>query len=461
MTDPRIQYFTICSNNYLHYALTLRDSLARVAPERAFRVFLADETAAEPGAFAALGLDVIEGAALGIPEYYDMARRYSVVEFNTSLKPYCFQHLFDRCGADAAVFLDPDVYVQRPLDAVETAFASGAASVLTPHTTTPLDDGFAPDDLRILRTGVFNLGFAAFAAGGEARAFIDWWAKHMPMHCRVDLPRGVFVDQKYVDLAPSFIDANHILHHPGYNVAYWNLHARPLTRDAKGDWLAAGEPLHFLHCSGVDETNEALVSKHQNRLSRETLGEGAALFDEYREKLRKNRVRIESAGVSSGYAFGKFSCGSAITPVLRRAMARLMLEDVVDRAAAFAFPEEALSAPAQALPPECGTWVSEAMFEAWTSRRFLQSTFNIRRPAGARAFAAWCVREGVDMFGLDARCLTPAAREQGAGSAAPLVALRAMRGVQSISGIFPKGVRRLGVKIKRRVLPFLFNAAQK
>ena len=52
---------------------------------------------------------------------------------------------------------------------------------------------------------------------------------------------GLFVDQKWIDLVPGFYPDVGIIHHPGYNVAYWNLHCR---RVEIGDQIRVnGEPL--------------------------------------------------------------------------------------------------------------------------------------------------------------------------------------------------------------------------
>ena len=40
---------------------------------------------------------------------------YSIIEFNTALKPYCFAFLFKRLGFDSACYIDPDIFVYSPL----------------------------------------------------------------------------------------------------------------------------------------------------------------------------------------------------------------------------------------------------------------------------------------------------------------------------------------------------------
>jgi hypothetical protein len=215
-------YFTICAQNYLAYALSLRASVLAVHPGADFRIVLADELA--PAVRARVGdATIIEAKALEIPTFFDMAFRYSLMELNTAIKPPCFQHFFAATNVGAVVYFDPDIWLLRPLEHVHALLDAGKDVVVTPHITEPLDDGGFPDDQRHLQTGVYNLGFCAFRRSEQTFAFLDWWANKMLRGCRVDLESGIFVDQKYMDMLTCFIDEVGVLRHPGYNVAYWNL----------------------------------------------------------------------------------------------------------------------------------------------------------------------------------------------------------------------------------------------
>ena len=92
---------------------------------------------------------------------------------------------------------------------------------------------------------------------------MDWWCKQLYDQCRVALADGVFVDQKWMDLVLSCVESSVLLRHPGYNVAYWNLPHRKISRDGAGQYLVNGEPLRFFHFSGFDPKLPSLISKHQ------------------------------------------------------------------------------------------------------------------------------------------------------------------------------------------------------
>ncbi len=115
-----------------------------------------------------------------------------------------------------------------------------------------------------LRHGVFNLGFLALAKYGEGVMFLDWWAKRCLDWCYDDAPKGLFTDQRWIDLAPCFFRTLHVLQHPGYNMATWNLYYRKLGRNSTGNLTVNDEvPLRFFHFSGFDiGTHELMLKKH-------------------------------------------------------------------------------------------------------------------------------------------------------------------------------------------------------
>ena len=55
-----------------------------------------------------------------------------------------------------------------------------------------------------------------------------------------------------MNLAPVFFDGVHVLHHPGCNVAYWNLHERSLTVTGESYRVNEVAPLVFFHFSAYD-----------------------------------------------------------------------------------------------------------------------------------------------------------------------------------------------------------------
>src|SRR4029079_9492182 len=108
-------------------------------------------------------------------------------------------------GLDQVVYLDPDICLyDSPTPVIEAM--QRAEIVLIPHALSPLLDGARPPDIDFLRTGTFNLGFAAFRRGEQSLALLDWWESRCLSHGFNDPGFGTFVDQKWLDLAPCYFD---------------------------------------------------------------------------------------------------------------------------------------------------------------------------------------------------------------------------------------------------------------
>lgn len=253
---PPMAVCTIVARNYLAHARVLAESVHRIAG-RPLKVLVTD---AEAG-----GLSEDEPFELLTPTelplertvLHEMAAIYDAKELATALKPTLLTHLLD-WGAPAVVYLDPDILLFEPIDEAAT-LAREHGIVLTPHSTRPLPrDGATPTDDDHLRSGSFNLGFVA--VGPESYRFLDWWAARLRYDCVIDMPQGLYVDQRWVDLVPGYF-RHHVIRSPAWNVAYWNGHDRSLTvRD--GRLLAGDEPVRFFHFSGFDPTRPDRLTTH-------------------------------------------------------------------------------------------------------------------------------------------------------------------------------------------------------
>ena len=381
--------FTICARNYLAYAMTLRDSVRLYQPDADFLIFLADGPVDAPG----VEDTIVPLEQLGIPGLRDMCFRYTLMELSTAIKPFCFEYVFDHLDVSAAVYLDPDIEMFARLDAVSAAFDEGASCVLTPHILEPLTDDRRPNDLDILNSGTFNLGFAAFANVPEARKFLKWWGRKLQTECYADLSRGLFVDQKFMDFAPSFLPGLTVLRHPGYNVAYWNLSHRPLFRI--GNALSVhGHPLVFFHFSGVVPADPDVFSKHQNRFDRTSAGAAGTLAAEYAGKLLANQHARWSA---TPYAFGTYDDGTPIPAPVRR-------KPIPEGGGATAFERfDAVywSAPSLDLDQSPHAPITRLMQAIHAARPDLQSAFPLTSAAGRALFHAWFIAHGRTEYALN------------------------------------------------------------
>jgi glycosyltransferase involved in cell wall biosynthesis len=275
--------FTVVAKNYLPYARVLMRSVAEHQPDWQRFVVLVDLV---DECFDPHGEDfeIVLSRDLPIPEPRWFHFKYSILELSTAVKPYAFEALFDAHSFDRILYLDPDIKVYSPLDRVTQALDS-ANIVLTPHLTGALDDDRIPGEIDILRAGTYNLGFIGVRRSAESAAFLSWWRQKLYDRCVVDVARGLFVDQKWIDLVPGMFDGVSIVRDPGYNVAYWNLGHRVLSRSESG-YEVAGSPLSFFHFSGYDPSQPEKLSRHQNRFLVQDLPEATQqLLLAYRDEL--------------------------------------------------------------------------------------------------------------------------------------------------------------------------------
>jgi glycosyltransferase involved in cell wall biosynthesis len=393
--------FTIVSTNYIAYAATLMQSLAEHVPDAARFIILSDT----PRDFTDTNLSatLLGCEQLGIANLDNMKIWYSVIEFNTAIKPYAFIFMFEQRGFDEACYIDPDILLFSGMDEVFDALQDHSC-VLTPHMLSPLQDGKEPSDLTIMKSGVYNLGFLGLKNDEDGLGLAKWWADRCFLNCRVDIAGNMFTDQRWMDLAPVFVRRPFILRHPGYNVAYWNLLHRIVTKDRDGTWIVNGERLVFFHFSGISPDDRAQFSKHQNRFSPDNMGEVNELCDLYRLRVLANHWR-QYAKVA--YGFGSLPGGRRINDIMRHWVVRAVDEGRLNPKDELSFPADFFDAPEEAVA-EKGVRLTRFMYQFWLDRRDLSAAFDIFTEAGLRGYFDWFLGGDAAAQGVDASSLLAA-----------------------------------------------------
>lgn len=246
--------FTSICTNYAHKARTLAESVKRNIPDAQFIVCLTEREIPDVMNFSCfdkvvLSKDMWEG------NFNRYIYKHAIVEASTAVKGQFFRYLMDNYpNEDKFIYLDPDCYVYS--DFVELReLLNTRPIVLCPHLLQP---GNIDMELSSTAHGVYNLGFLAVNRSEEARKFIDWWASRLYLFCYDDIQRGIFTDQKWIDLAPCFFDVE-ILKHKGYDFATWSLLDSGLEyRD--GRYFVKGDELRFIHFSGYGKTIEKCMN---------------------------------------------------------------------------------------------------------------------------------------------------------------------------------------------------------
>ncbi|KAA9166779.1 FkbM family methyltransferase [Amycolatopsis acidicola] len=395
---PEVTACTIVARNYLPAARVLARSYLAEHPENSFVIAVIDAPRDEE--FSEDGVRVVGPAAFGIAEddYLRMATAYSVTELATSVKPYLLREL--RREYDVAIYLDPDIRVFKAMPEIaERAMEHGI--VLTPHVLEPLPrDGLEPDEAVIMGAGIFNLGFIGVGPGsGE---FLDFWAERLKHDAIVAPEQQLFTDQRWVDNVPALF-RHHVLTDPGFNVAYWNLHDRPLAKDEQGDLTAGGVKLRFFHFSGYRPEKPWVLTMYCPRKPRVLLSanpELRALCDEYGAALRDAGYAETLEAVP--YGFAGFGDGTRLPRLARRAFreAWIKAERKKKTLPPHAYGEDGGEALRQWLAsPEdqaqSAAGLNRMTLAVWDARVDLRIAFPQPTGANAEAFRAWCVSSGV------------------------------------------------------------------
>ncbi|HEV7507649.1 MAG TPA: glycosyltransferase [Thermoanaerobaculia bacterium] len=313
---------TIVANNYLAYARAFTRSFLERHPAGTVCVLIVDHP--QPGhRYEDEPFAVTFADQLGIPGFAHFSFRYSIVELSTAVKPWFLLHLHQTLGCDRVCYFDPDILIFGDLGELYDRVGR-ADAVLTPHLTAPIDDSLVPSEREILLSGIYNLGFLGLAFNERTLAFLDWWKQRLYRWCLHEVNKGLFVDQRWMDLAPAFLARMEILRDPGYNVAYWNLIHRTLAQ-RDGAWWVGDVPLRFFHFSGYDFNRPDNLSKFQNRYTFAERPDVLPLFQLYGESIRRQGQQEVQ---DYPYGYGRFANGVAIPDLARRVLRQVDPEGV-------------------------------------------------------------------------------------------------------------------------------------
>ena len=396
MNQEKRAIVTICSGNYFPYARILLSSLQVHHPEVDLFLCLADDV----NSAIDLGIEKVEIIAadcLNIYNFADFAFRYDIMEFNTAVKPFVMQWLIEDRGYEEVLYLDPDIELFAPMTPVFDALQS-ANFVLTPHITSPVEYGF-PDDVGFMQAGIYNLGFIAVRNSTDAINFLHWWGRKLRYQCLNQQDRGIFVDQKYVDLLPAFSDKVAILRNPTLNIAYWNLAQRELTQ--KDGWFVNNEPLIFFHFSGIDPKHPERLSKHTASFNGNLEPAVQAIVKQYINKLIEYGYGVEPYG---GYGYSRFSNGVAIADIMRRCYRNLNEPWLENPFKSFA---KYLNQPAETALHSSPWIVTNLMRFIWLQRPDLQQVYNLTQESDRLNFCRWFVQQAPIEYGIDNFFLSP------------------------------------------------------
>jgi glycosyltransferase involved in cell wall biosynthesis len=323
-----------------------------------------------------------------------MAIYYDVTELSTALKPLGLKYLLDS-GSKIAIYLDPDIKVFSELVDIPLHLSS-ANIALTPHSLHEIpDDGLRPSARDIMSSGTFNLGFIAIKNSEQSYEFLSWWNEKLIFDCISDVENNLFTDQRWIDFVPSYFEFS-IIRNYGYNVAYWNLHERKLTKQG-GVVFANEDKLGFFHFSGYSPNKPWILSKHVADKPRVVISSNPILKEltqNYGNSAAENGWDVKS---SIEYGYSNFNKDIKLTPRIRK---RYRQEVIGASQGKNAFPPLATDSQELVLAwlnrqiPESGR-LNVSLYDVWKGQPDLQAAFPFALGKDAKRFVWWANKYGI------------------------------------------------------------------
>lgn len=283
---PQKFAFTICSINYLAQANILATSLKKYNPEYELVIGLCDKIVGSGVDGEKLkDFNLLEVHSIGIDGFKEMCDRYDITELNTAVKPFFIDYFFKtKPDIDSIIYFDPDIEIFDKLTGIEEGLADHNI-VLTPHFYTPIFDNYSRTEQQMFVNGIYNLGFLAVKRSKTTDDFLFWWKTKLKTECFMDIQNGMFVDQLYCNMVPLYFENVKIDKYPGFNISYWNLHERQVSKQ-NGKFFVNSKPLVFFHYSGIDSMDPINISRWQNRYDLNNRPDLVFLYTNYRKMLK-------------------------------------------------------------------------------------------------------------------------------------------------------------------------------
>ena len=319
--------FTIVAKNYIGLAQILNNSISKYNKDIDFYIFVADEFEQYPENLPSNVYVAKNILGYTEKEWQDMTFKYDLTEFCTSIKPACFQWIFNK-GYEYAIYMDPDIYVFSSIDNIfnklslyDVALTPQIAGIHTNYT------GEHPEWAMNVN-GIFNLGFCGMRNTEISQTVLSWWKHRLKNECFTDRSVGNFTDQKWMDWLPGFLGNEHlyVFHSLGMNIAPWNFFEREIFKEngtlkvkyRTKDCPQRSDELLFMHFAGYDyeKLKNGIVSR--KRIENLTEYEDLSLATEiYKGALVKERNTFDSF-IKEKYSYSTFDNGVNILSFHRR-----------------------------------------------------------------------------------------------------------------------------------------------
>lgn len=172
--------------------------------------------------------------------------RGSADQIRWTSKSILLQHLLEQY--ERAIFFDPDIYICNDYGFLFEQLKD-TGILLTPHWRpihTPTDTQYP----YTFTDGMFQAGFVGASRTGLPA--LQWWEDACRRACVKNNRRGLWVDQKYLDVFPAyFSELTTVVTHRGCNVAHWNDVENRRVKVGDEVLINGEYPIIFVHVSGM------------------------------------------------------------------------------------------------------------------------------------------------------------------------------------------------------------------
>jgi hypothetical protein len=313
-----MRLLTVATASYVYLASVMFTNALRMHPELRPTLLVTDvdrEGLSPVREALGPGIEVLCCDDLGFGFIPEMRAYYGVLEFCSAMKALGSAYILRK--EKECLFLDPDILVLDSLN--DSLLCCAGDIVVSAHTFAPYpSDGEAPNDLELCQSGFINGGVLLTRRKEAVTPALDWLVNKACYQWFVAPEIGLYGDQHWLSLLfYLFRSRTALVEDRGVNVAYWNLHERPLRKVDGRIRLATGEPLRLMHFSGFAIPSRGKLSRHTHR--RFDMETEAVLF----ELIQGYELQLEEAMARLGHLQGNLKFCSDPLPVrLQRAAER-------------------------------------------------------------------------------------------------------------------------------------------
>jgi glycosyltransferase involved in cell wall biosynthesis len=284
-------FCSICTVNYTAYAGVLSESLRKAGHEEPHYVLVVDYDEKYKNIIEKFGFKPVFLSELGVPKIDELVEKYSAFELSNVLKPFFMEWLLkNHAEIDKLIFLDTDIYVYSPLNAVLDYIEKNEkiSVLITPHLNDYESYNERSDykiEMLYMAHGLYNGGFYVIKNDKNSLRFLDWHKKKLYSFGYGLSNAYMYVDQKILDFAPILFEFVGLYKNKAYDIAHWN-YFPGIIREDNSEYFVEDNKLVFFHFSQIPKKNIT------ENFAFDVSDQDRAIFQKlvlaYEERLREN-----------------------------------------------------------------------------------------------------------------------------------------------------------------------------